>query len=91
MYKSQLNLNLAAAFYRNDNFKSPKTTFSVRHKTAFSAHHRLNTSSQNMLTILHNNQSNILIITTHKIYSCIFGILSITNNDFYSSNKGYIM
>ena len=59
MYKSQLNLNLAAAFYRNDNFKSPKTTFSVRHKTAFSAHHRLNTASQNMLTILHNNQSNI--------------------------------
>ena len=46
MYKSQLDLSLAAAFYRNDNFKSPKTTFSVRHKTAFSAHHKTTISNR---------------------------------------------
>lgn len=46
MYKSQLDLSLAVAFYRNDNFKSPKTAFSNRHKTAFSARHKTTISNR---------------------------------------------
>lgn len=59
MYKSQLDLSLAVAFYRNDNFKSPKTAFSNRHKTTISARHRLNTKLKDIVTIILINQSNI--------------------------------
>lgn len=35
MYKSQLDLSLAVAFYRNDNFKSPKQHFQSAIKQQF--------------------------------------------------------
>lgn len=60
MYKSQLDLSLAVAFYRNDNFKSLKTAFSNRHKTTISARHRLNTKLKDIVTIILINQSDIL-------------------------------